>query len=657
MRVPSSLRAMFPALLSDPWLFPRRMILLSLDAGLIGLSFWAAIALRVGDSVDRQRHLADQLYLLPWAIGIGLLVLAGSGWYTSLVRSSGSHSFYGLLPRSAFVVLLLLLVSTLHATNSPPRSFWFLFWVLFASSTIFSRILMRDLLRWRLQAIGQIDLISKGRDVEFTSGVPTLIFGAGDSALHLIDSLQWDPRFALKALLDDDPSLWGRRLKNHRIHPPSALVHLIARLQIKQVLLAIPTLPRARKLHLVSHLSGMGLRVLETPSLPQIASGERSVSDLRPISIEDLLGREPSTPDPRLLAQAVEDECVLVTGAGGSIGSELCRQISRLRPRKLVLVERNEFSLYRIESQLKDLSSHSGMSCEVAGVLCDLSDQRHLESILQAHSVSVLFHAAAYKHVPLIERNVCAGVANNVIATRMALSAAISCQLKRFTLVSTDKAVRPTNAMGASKRVCELLVQDAASNQSLTTICSMVRFGNVLASSGSVVPRFRQQIAQGGPVTVTHPEITRYFMTIAEAAALVIQASALARGGEVFVLDMGEPVRIVDLARQMIQLSGLTIKDQLNHKGDIAITFTGLRPGEKLFEELLISPTDAPTVHPLIRCAVEQKLDHSQLFTLLRQLERSLDSWDDRQTIAVLAEMVPEYQPQRDLRFSSSPTL
>lgn len=637
---------------ADPWLLPRRLLLLLFDASLIGLAFWCSIALRVGDLADRQRHLAEQAYLLPWAIGIGLSVLLLSGWYTSLVRSSGSHSFYGLLPRSGVVVLLLLLVSTLHATSSPPRSFWFLFWILFASSTICSRILMRDLLRLQLQSIGQLDPREWRVSGDLDASLPTIIYGAGDSALRLLEALQWDSRFSIKAVIDDDASLWGRRLKSHRIYPPSELQRLIHRSQIKQVLLAIPRLTRSRKIKLVSKLSSFGLRVLETPSLAQLASGERSVSDLRPISIEDLLGREPSVPDPALLHSAISGRVVAVTGAGGSIGSELCRQIARLSPAKLVLLERNEFSLYSIERQLAELAGKHGYRTLCVSILIDIREQAQLEHVLTSHQVSVMFHAAAYKHVPLLEDNICAGVANNVLSTRSALQASLRCGIQRFTLISTDKAVRPTNIMGTSKRVCELLVQDSASQPAHGTVCSMVRFGNVLASSGSVVPRFKQQIAMGGPVTVTHPDITRYFMTIAEASALVIQASALARGGEVFVLDMGEPVRIYDLAKQMIQLSGLTLKDELNPKGDIGIVFSGLRPGEKLYEELLLSPTDAPTSHPLIRRAVEQSLAHDQLTALMNQLQRSLEAWDDRQTRAILAELVPEYSPSSDRQVS-----
>jgi FlaA1/EpsC-like NDP-sugar epimerase len=317
------------------------------------------------------------------------------------------------------------------------------------------------------------------------------------------------------------------------------------------------------------------------------------------------------------LQAAVQGEAVLVTGAGGSIGSALCRRVLSQRPKALVLLERNEFALYAIHQELHGKAWAEGI--ELVPVLADVADRPRMEMLLRRHGITVLLHAAAYKHVPLVEANVCAGLANNIFGTRSALDAAIACGLKRFTLISTDKAVRPTNVMGASKRVCELLVQDAAARvaaQGSGPICSMVRFGNVLGSSGSVAPLFREQIASGGPVTVTHPEITRYFMTIPEAAQLVLQATGMAKGGEVFVLDMGEPVKLVDLARQMVELSGFTVRDSKNPDGDISITFTGLRPGEKLYEELLLSDSDHPTGHPLIRQAQEKRLETDNLAEL-----------------------------------------
>ncbi|MEI6828808.1 MAG: nucleoside-diphosphate sugar epimerase/dehydratase [Synechococcaceae cyanobacterium ELA445] len=627
----------------DNTLIPRRLLLLLLDAGLVSLAFWGAFALRLLDNAPVQ--LEEHLHMLPWALGIGLSVLLASGWYRGLTRFSGSYSLYGLLPRAGLAVLLLLLVSTLLGTPQPPRSFWILFWLLFSLLEISSRIVLRDLLRWTLQPMDRLSI----------KGCSTLIYGAGAAAMQLLEALRHDPSFHLVAVLDDDPSLWGRRLQRLPIHSPEDIRQLVRQFDIRQVLLAIPSAQRSRKLQLVRILSDEGLKVLAMPSLAQLATGELRVTDLKPVAIDDLLGREPSVPDHNLLRAAVADRSVLVTGAGGSIGSELCRQILLLGPTRLVLLERNEFALYSIAQQLDTLASGSGRQVPVVSALADVGDRRRLEVLLKQHGVEVLFHAAAYKHVPMVEANVCAGLANNLLGTRSALEAAIACGLERFTLISTDKAVRPTNAMGASKRACELLVQNAAKvieERGHGPICSMVRFGNVLGSSGSVVPRFRQQISEGGPVTVTHPSITRYFMTIPEAVQLVLQASGMACGGEVFVLDMGDPVRIADLARQMILLSGCTVREPSNPGGDVAIEYTGLRPGEKLYEELLLSDTDAPTAHPLIRKALEASLSAERLQQLVAEMEAAVAAWDENEVLFVLRQMVPEYTPQ-----TAQPTL
>ncbi len=649
-------RPEFARLLRHPWirqfrlatrldqsLIPRRLLLVLLDAGLITLAFWAAFALRLLDNAPPQ--LEAHLHLLPWAVGIGVLVLLLSGWYRSLTRFSGSYSLYGLVPRAGVAVLLLLLVSTLLGMPQPPRSFWILFWLLFALVEISSRIILRDLLRWHLQP----------SSLTSSEGASTLIYGAGSAAMQLMEALRHDPSFQLVAVLDDDPSLWGRRLQRLPIHSPEDIRQLVRQFDIRQVLLAIPSAQRSRKRQLVRILSDEGLKVLAMPSLAQLATGELRVTDLKPVAIDDLLGREPSVPDHNLLRAAVADRAVLVTGAGGSIGSELCRQILLLGPTRLVLLERNEFALYSIAQQLDTLVSGSCRQVPVVSALADVGDRRRLEVLLKQHGVQVLFHAAAYKHVPMVEANVCAGLANNLLGTRSALEAAIACGLERFTLISTDKAVRPTNAMGASKRACELLVQNAAQvmkERGHGPICSMVRFGNVLGSSGSVVPRFRQQIGEGGPVTVTHPSITRYFMTIPEAVQLVLQASGMASGGEVFVLDMGDPVRIADLARQMILLSGCTVREPSNPGGDVAIEYTGLRPGEKLYEELLLSDTDAPTAHPLIRKALEASLSAERLQQLVAEMEAAVAAWDENEVLFVLRQMVPEYTPQ-----TAQPTL
>jgi len=616
----------------------RRLYLLGFDAGLIAAAFWGAMVLRLNWEVVSQNR--NSLYLLPAAIVIGLLTFLASGWYRGLTRYSGSLSLYGFPPRAALVALALLLVSTLHGGPQPPRSFWLLFWLLLSALVMGSRIVLRDLLRFRMQwsAEGQ----GQGE------GIKTLIYGAGEAGLLLFDSLRFDLRFSIVGFLDDNPQLWCRKVQGLAIHRPDQLQGLITKQRIRQVLLAMPSTPLSRRSQLVRQLKTMGLEVMAMPSLAQIASGESSVSELRPVAIEDLLGREPSEPIPELLQAAVQGEAVLVSGAGGSIGSALCRRALSQRPKVLVMLERNEFALYAIHQELQAKALAEGV--ELVPVLADVADRPRIEMLLRRHGITVLLHAAAYKHVPLVEANVCAGLANNIFGTRSALDAAIACGLKSFTLISTDKAVRPTNVMGASKRVCELLVQDAAARlaeQGSGPICSIVRFGNVLGSSGSVVPLFREQIANGGPVTVTHHEITRYFMTIPEAAQLVLQATGMAKGGEVFLLDMGEPVKLVDLARQMVELSGCTVRDYQNPDGDIEITYIGLRPGEKLFEELLISQNDMPTAHPLILKARETSLEHAALADLLSQLDKSLEGWKSNQALEILQKLVWDYSKQK----------
>jgi FlaA1/EpsC-like NDP-sugar epimerase len=469
--------------------------------------------------------------------------------------------------------------------------------------------------------------------------------------MNLFNAIRSDRRFSIIGFLDDDSQLHGRTLQNLKIYNPTRLHALIKDHGLNKVLLAMPSISRERKRLLVDQLSHLGLEVLSIPSLAQLANGQRIVSDIQPVRIEDLLGREPSKPDSHLLQESVKGKCVLVTGAGGSIGSELCRQIIALGARKLLLLDLNEFSLYSVDKELSSLKAES----EIRAILGDVSDANRLALICGEHEVQTIFHAAAYKHVPLVEANLCAGISNNLRATKSVIHAAIEAGIERLTLISTDKAVRPTNAMGASKRVCELLIQAAAADRAgRQPVMAMVRFGNVLGSSGSVIPLFHEQISRGGPITVTHQAITRYFMTIPEAVQLVLQATGMARGGELFLLDMGEPVRIAELARQMIELSGLRVRDEQNPNGDIAIEFTGLRPGEKLYEELLISAHDEATQHPLIRKAKEPNHSSSELNPMVEALENALDRWDEQATVQALSRLVPEYNKDRKVQPSTN---
>jgi len=612
----------------------RRILLLFFDGLLIVFSFYGAIALRLNNPINMNIFLSEQKILLLPAVISGLAVLWLSGWYRGLTRYTGSYSLYGLIPRSFLMVILLLFLSTRVYMISPPRSYWILYWLLFTAGAIAMRIVMRDIL---IQQIERNNARSLTGQIEESD--TTLIYGAGSSGLALLMALRNDPRFKVIGYLDDNTFLHGRTLQNQPIFSPDKLLYLIDKYGLKQVLLAMPSISRQRKRYLVDNLTHHGIKVLSIPSLGQLASGSRIVSDLQSVSIEDLLGREISNAIPDLLKIGVEDKTLLVTGAGGSIGSELCRQIASLGVQKLVILELNEFALYSIRQELINKLPQG----KLVTFLGNASNARLLDRICYQYKIDTIFHAAAYKHVPLVEENICAGASNNILSTQAVINAAIKHNVERLMLISTDKAVRPTNIMGASKRICELMIQAAADScRDQGPILSMVRFGNVLGSSGSVIPLFHEQIAKGGPVTVTHPSVTRFFMTIPEAVQLVLQATGMAAGGDVFLLDMGEPVRIADLARQMIELSGLRVKDINSPDGDITIEFTGLRPGEKLYEELLISSNDQATDHPLIRRAEEPKLDRQDFNLLIDQLSAALDQWDDESTCALIHKLVPE---------------
>jgi len=620
------------AIRSDRTLIARRFLLIGVDAVVLVLAFWAGFALRLNQFFPLQFWRATPLLWPLLLLGIGCLFF--SGWYRGLTRSTGSYALYGLLPRTGLIVLLLLLVCTLQGGIQPPRSFWLLLWALITAGLILSRLIARDLLRFQFQ-----------RFFNPQKGLPSLIYGAGEAGQRLLKELHHNPLLHVVALIDDNPALWHRRIDGLNVNDPALLLEIIERQQIRQVLLALPTVARKRRRDISTRLRALGVDVLTIPSLADITSGRQRLTELQPIAIEDLLGREAIAALPNLLEDAVANKVVLITGAGGSIGSELCRQVLSSGAKLLLMLDRSEYALYSIHQELNKV--YHAEKERILPVLADAANQIQLEILCKRHGVQLFIHAAAYKHVPLVEANVCAALANNLNCTSSALAAATNCGVERFTLISTDKAVRPTNVMGASKRVCEQLVQNAAAAALLTgqqTYFSMVRFGNVLGSSGSVVPLFRSQISAGGPVTVTHPEITRYFMTIPEAVQLVLQAAAMSTGGEVFVLDMGEPVQIADLARQMIMLSGFSVKDETNLNGDIEIKFSGLRPGEKLYEELLISADDLPTKHPLIRQAHEDFLLTDQLEPLLEQLQDAITADNQIKAKDILALIVPEFK-------------
>ncbi len=475
-----------------------------------------------------------------------------------------------------------------------------------------------------------------------------LIYGAGSAGVQLADHLQLSRTVFPVAMVDDDLSLHGKRVKGLKVHHPADLEKLITNERITRVLLALPRVSRRRRRIILEQIEGFLVRVQTIPDFNDLVSGASRVDDIRDISLADLMGRQAVPPNPELLHASIEPKSVLVTGAGGSIGSELCRQIIMLRVGKLILFDNAEASLYRIERELRGLIEDHGLTCEVVPLLGSICDFKRVSDVIETFGVQTIYHAAAYKHVPIVEQNLLEGINNNALGTLQLAKAACELGVETFVLVSTDKAVRPANVMGATKRVAELVLQAMQEQFRETRLC-MVRFGNVLDSSGSVVPLFREQIRKGGPITVTHRDIVRYFMTIPEAAELVIQAGAMARGGDVFVLDMGEPIRIQDLAKRMINLMGMTVCDESNPDGDIEICYTGLRPAEKLYEELLVGDDVSGTEHPRIMRAVETFEPFESLNEQLLKLQQVVATQDCDRARELLSEIVAGYAPTNEI--------
>jgi len=607
--------------------------LIGIDALLLPLAVWLSFWLRLAQPLHPS-FLAAGLWLLPAVLLIGLPIYAISGQYKGLTRYVGSPALYKLAGRNGILILLLISIGIILRFPMPPRSSWALLWFLLTGLTGGVRFALRDLL-----------LSLKASHHKRIKRVA--IYGAGEAGAQLAASLRLGGSHHIVSFLDDAPSLWQRSLNGIPIQPPQILSQLQD--QLEQVLLAIPSLPRSQRRRIVNELHKQAIPVLQVPSVDDIVSGRTRIDSLRPIAIEDLLGRDCVPPDPLLLGPGINDAVVCVTGAGGSIGSELCRQILLLNPKSLILLESSESSLYALDQELCGLLPEH---VQLLPILGSAADRSLVENLFREQGLQVIFHAAAYKHVPLVEANPLSGLANNVCSTRVICQAAAAAGVQKVILISTDKAVRPTNVMGASKRLAELVVQASnleaihATNNDFhsRTRFAMVRFGNVLGSSGSVVPLFRRQISSGGPITLTHPEIIRYFMTIPEAAQLVIQAAVLAKGGDLFLLDMGEPVLIKDLAEEMVHLSGLSLQDVRNPNGDIEIVYTGLRPGEKLYEELLIKAESEGTQHPLIFRANEFSIPPEQLWPRLDALEVALADNDKATALAILAELVPDWQ-------------
>ena len=605
----------------------KQVILLTADAvGLLSCLLLACWLLIPGVLSATQIALFAAAVFLVTA-----LVARYLGFYHSIVRYLGM----GLVLASAEVVLasaatlaLLLYVSGLVAMQG-------------RLAIIYAALYLIYLLGGRYTA--QHFLIRRNPGKE-----RVIIYGAGESGAQAAVALQGGDTYLPVALIDDDEKLLRKRVSGLRVHSRDNLEALIEQFGVSRVLLAMPRVSRYARREIIANLEPLSVHVQTIPDFNDLVTGKAKVDDIRDVDVVDLLGRDIVPPDEALLSATISGKTVMITGAGGSIGSELSRQILQLQPKRIVLFELSEAALYNIDKNLRKLSAKLGIHCDVVALLGSVHHQDRVREVMQTFGVNTVYHAAAYKHVPIVEHNVLEGVHNNVFGTLHTAMAAIESNVENFVLISTDKAVSPTNVMGATKRVAEMVLQALQDNSSATRFC-MVRFGNVLESSGSVVPLFREQIRAGGPVTVTHRDIIRYFMTIPEAAQLVIQAGAMATGGDVFVLDMGEPVKILDLAHRMIHLMGLTVRDEDNANGDIEIEYTGLRPAEKLYEELLIGSDVSGTHHPRIMRANEEYLDYESLNSLLEELQLSSAELDRGRVRQALLKIVAGYEPSNSI--------
>lgn len=610
----------------------KRFVALSVDLGLCVLTVWLAYYLRLGEFVA----LSDRaLWTAGASIGIALPIFVVSGLYRAIFRYSGwpallavarAVSIYGMLYASIFTAI---------GVTGVPRTIGIIQPILLLLFVGASRALARVWLGDQYLTI-----------LKQASRPKVLIYGAGSTGRQLAAAMANSHEMQVIGFLDDDDRLHGHVLNGQPIYNPGDLDNLVATLNISNILLAMPGLSRRRRNEILSQVRSARVAVRTLPSMSDLVQGKVSISDLRELDIDDLLGREPVAPSPALLAKNIAGKVVLVTGAGGSIGSELCRQILAVTPVTLLLIEQSEFALYSIHQELED--KLADRKTALVPLLASVQDNARMREIISTWRPDTVYHAAAYKHVPLVEHNPAAGVKNNVFGTLRTAQVAAEHGVADFVLISTDKAVRPTNVMGASKRLAEMALQALAATN-LSTQFSIVRFGNVLGSSGSVVPKFRQQIRSGGAITLTHLDVMRYFMTIAEAAQLVIQAGAMAKGGDVFVLDMGQPVKIIDLARRMVELSGLTVKDEKNPDGDIEIEVAGLRPGEKLYEELLIGANPKATEHPRIMKAHEEFIPWDAFEARLKLLEAALNVNDVKAIRTILQQLVSGYSPSNEI--------
>ena len=596
---------------------------------ILALSF----SMRLGEWFWPQ---GDLVYLLFFAPLVAIPIFIKFGLYRAIVRYIGFKALWVIVQAVSLYALVWGVIALLSGVQGLPRSVilinWILGMLLIGGSRIIGRWWFSDKKSYSVNAF------DKRKNV--------LVYGAGSAGIQLATALTYSQELNPIAFIDDEPTLSNHQIMGLKVHSSNNLGELVASMKIEEVLLAIPSVSRNRRNEIINNLEPYPVLVRTVPGVSELAQGKLKINDLNVVSINDLLGRDPVPPNQNYLRADITNKVVMITGAGGSIGSELCRQIIQLQPKKIVLFEQNEFSLYTIDQEL----IQKNLKIDIAPILGSVLDSKQVERVCKTFSVQTIYHAAAYKHVPMIELNNFSGIENNIFGTLSCAEAAVLSNVDTFVLISTDKAVRPTNIMGATKRFSEMILQALSKKYNdKATNFSMVRFGNVLDSSGSVIPLFNKQIKEGGPVTVTDPAIIRYFMTIPEAAQLVIQAGAMSKGGDVFVLDMGEPVKILYLAKKMIHLSGLNIKDSNNPNGDIEILFTGLRPGEKLYEELLIGDSVLETEHQLILRSNEEMLPWSDLKLILNKLKTSVDKQNLEGARQALIEAVPGYKPQGDI--------
>ena len=614
----------------------KLMLALAYDLLALSIAFYLAYIIRLGvDSIEISWH--ENLAFIA-VISSTLALFYAFDVYNSVVRFFNAKAFLKI-QLLLIVASIIFYLTSFFADAFVPRSVPIVFLVLASIQIAGARAI--------------VSLISKKHWFDEREGV--VIYGASSAGRQLVHALSQGNKYQPLAFLDEKKRYVGRRVLGLKIYAPQHIAKLTKKHGQFKVLIAIPKVDPIRLKQIVSHIEPHALELLIVPGMSDIVSGKRTIDELREVSVDELLGRKPVKPIPELLSANISDKIVMVSGAGGSIGKELCRQIVLNKPKELILLDVSEALLYEIHQELTEVFKETNNPLHVEPLIGNVQNGMLMTHILRKHNVQTIYHAAAYKHVPMVENNVIAGVTNNVLGTYEIAQAAIYCEVETFVLISTDKAVRPTNVMGATKRLAELVLQGFAKKDHHTRFV-MVRFGNVLGSSGSVVPLFRKQIKRGGPITITHPDIIRYFMTIPEAAQLVIQAGAMGTGGDVFVLDMGNPVKIIDLAYKMTHLMGLTIKDEKNPNGDITIQFSGLRPGEKLYEELLIDDNAKKTQHQRILTANERSLHYSDVAKIIDELKDAMRDEDEAKIRQLLIAAPLDYQPSENNNAPKEPT-